>query len=526
MSPRQRLLAGVGFGIVAALFLHPTSRAFLLYGFHDQEPLQSLVENHPIAKAPTEAIRRPPPEGASLYDLSVLSYQIARRINVRGQAFVNPKDSRVASQFLARAAVAEPDNAFWPQMLAVLAHRSRSDQEAAAYWERAAVLGSWSDRRAAQIEDFALTLARADGMERGWQWILGNRVRTSDAATVILRSAAASFDPVEGDFRRLRQRAVALANAGLILQGAYSVEARLAACTLAYRAAEMGAGPRGTILDPRRFEGIRSSFVQAVSEEVGAEAGQEANRTLLRAEGWLRLIKPSAEIEAERDRIANATVLTAMLPSSLLKCALVFFLLAGVGWFLRWSLGGIPHPDPRALLVAAAVGAGAIYWATGLVSLGLWVVLLGVVLALPIEVGKPNVRPPQRWERSSLLGVGCGGFGLLAWYFVSASVPSRLLLHLYDPDSPPWLDESPNLLIVALVVLSLVVLVSRVIAGRRHQAPFAVLGYHLAWLGVWLGIAGIVVAALITPVTIKVEQGLIEVGKSWAQDEQRAFRID
>jgi hypothetical protein len=519
-------MAGVGFGITLALFLHPVSRSVLLYGFHDQEPLPSLVERHPIAKPPTEGVSRPSPDGASLYEVSVFAYQIARRINVQGRAFVNPADSQVASQFLMRAAEAEPDNAFWPQMLAVLAHRSRNIEQASAFWERAAVLGTWSDRRPQQIEDFALTLARADGAERAWHWILGNRVRTSDVATVILRSAAASFDPVEGDSRRLRQRAVALANAGLILQGAYSVDARMAACTLAYRAAEMGAGPRGAALDPKRFEGVRSSFVRSVSAEVGPEAGEDAARTLLRAEGWLRLLKPSAEIEAERHRVSEMAVLAAMLPSSTVRCALVFLLVAGLGWFVRWALGGIPHPDRFLLMLVAAGGAWALYWVTGLVSLGAWTILLGVVLALPIEVGKPDARLPQGWERSLLAGIGIASFILLAWYFVSSSVPSRLLLHLYDPESPPWLDETRNLFIVALVLLSLVVLVSRVVAGRRHQAPFAVLGTHLFWLGAWLGVAGIVAAALITPFSIKAEQRLLDVGKAWAIDEQRAFRID
>lgn len=447
------------------------------------------------------------------------------RINVQGQAFVEERDFQKALAYLQSAAMAEPDNAFWPQMVAVLAHRSGRPDLAQEMWRRAAVLGTWSDRRTEQILTLSSQLAEADGVSLAWHTVLGTRLRLSDTVSVILRSAAAAFEPTPDNPRRLRERAIAIANAGLILQGAHSVEARMAACTLAYRAAEMGAGPRSSVLEPSRFEDVRASFVRAVAKEVSEREALAASTTLMRAEGWLRLIKPMAQVEAERDRVETTAVLSATVPSALLLTGLCLAGLALLGLCVRWLLGAIPHPDSRAVLVAGGILAAAVYAGTGLLSLAVWVALLAAVVALPIEVAATDGASPRRWERVTLLAVGAIGATLLTWYFVHASVPSRMLARV-DPDAPPWTDEGRTLLTVALVALSLAIPACRIFAGRRRIAVFAVLGGYIAWTGSVLAVSLITVAAIVTPIALKIEKDTQRTVEMWATDEQRAFRID
>ncbi len=525
VSSLRRLFAGVLVGTLLALLIHPTARSMFLYLLRPHHKVALAVEGSPLAQSPSFPIRPPRAEQVSTTDLSLLAYQMARRINVQGQAFVEEEDFQQALAYLKSAALAEPDNAFWPQMVAVLAHRSGRPDLAQQMWQRAAVLGTWSDRRPAQILRFSRELSQADGAAFAWHTVLGARLRQSDPVAVILRSAAAAFEPTPENPRRLRERAVAIANAGLILQGAYSVEARMAACTLAYRAAEMGAGPRSTVLEPSRFEDVRASFVRAVAEEVGEREAQAAARTLMRAEGWLRLIKPMAQVEAERDRVSTLSVLTAAGPSALLLTGLCLAGLAVLGWGVRALLGPIPHPDYRAVLFGGAILALAVYAGTGLISLAAWTALLAVVVALPVEVAATDGATPRRWERAVLVAIGAAGAALLTWYFMHASTPSRLLA-TFDPDAPQWTDESRTLLTVALVTLSLAIPACRIFAGRRRIAVFTVLGGYVAWMGAVLAVFMLALAAFATPVALKLEKETRRTVEMWATDEQRVFRID
>lgn len=525
MSSLQRLFAGMLVGTVIALLIHPTARSTFLYLLRPHDEVARAVERSPLAQSPSFPIRPPKEKRVSTSDLSLLAYQMARRINVQGQAFVEEEDFQKAFAYLEHASRAEPDNAFWPQMVAVLAHRSGRGDLAREMWQRAALLGTWSDRRAEQILQLSEQLSKADGAPFSWHTALSVRLRLSDPAAVILRSAAAAFEPTPDNPRRLRERAIAIANAGLILQGAYSVEARMAACTLAYRAAEMGAGPRSTILEPSRFEDVRASFVRDIAEEVSEREAQAASRTLMRAEGWLRLIKPMARIEAERDRVAATSILTATVPSALLLTAICLAGLAALGWGVRWLLGPIPHPDHRAVLSVGVILALIAYWCTGLFSLAAWTVLLAVVVALPIEVAATEAVLPRWWERVTLLAVGVTGAGLLTWYFIYASMPSRLLA-TFDPDAPPWTDESHILLMVALVTLSLAIPACRIFAGWRRLSVFTVLGSYLAWMGTVLAVVMVALGALATPLALKIERETKRTVELWATDEQRAFRID
>jgi tetratricopeptide (TPR) repeat protein len=521
----QRLFTGVLVGTLLALLIHPAARETLFYLLRSHSAVAAAVERSPLSQSPSFPIRPPRTRQVSTMELSFLAYQMARRINVRGQAFVEEQDFRQALAYLQSAAVAEPDNAFWPQMVAVLAHRSGRPELAQEMWRRAAVLGTWSDRRGEQILALSEQLAEADGQAFAWHTVLATRLRLSDPVAVILRSAAASFEPTPEDPRRLRERAIAIANAGLILRGAYSVEARMAACTLAYRAAEMGAGPRSSVLEPSRFEDVRSSFVRAVAEEVSEAEAQAAARTLMSAEGWLRLIKPMAQVEAERNRVEGTAVLTAVGPSALLLSALCLAGLALLGWCVRLLLGAVPHPDPRAVLGVGAILALVVYVGTGFLSLAAWVAVLSVVVALPVEVASTDPASPRRSERVILLMIGVVGAALLTWFFIHASAPSRLLA-TFDPDTPPWTDESRTLLTVALVTLSLIIPASRIFAGRRRMAVFSVLGSYLAWTAAALAAMAVTLAAVATPVALKVERDTRRVVQMWATDEQKVFRID
>lgn len=521
----RRLFVGVLVGVLLALVVHPAARELFLYLLRSHNAVAAAVERSPLAQSPSFPIRPARAEQVSTKDLSMLAYQMSRRINVQGQAFVEEADFRQALAYLQSAAAAEPDNAFWPQMVAVLAHRSGRPELAQEMWRRAAALGTWSDRRGEQILALSKELAEADGASLSWQMVLAARLRLSDPVAVILRSAAAAFEPTPEDPRRLRERAIAIANAGLILQGAYSVEARMAACTLAYRAAEMGAGPRSSVLEPSRFEDVRSSFVRAVAEEVSEREAQAAARTLMRAEGWLRLIKPMAQVEAERNRVEETAVLAAVGPSALLLSAICLAGLALLGSLVRFVLGGVPHPDPRAIVGVGTILALAVYMGTGLVSLAAWVALLSVVVSLPVEVASTEPVSPRRMERAILLCIGIVGAALLTWFFIHASAPSRLLA-AFDPDAPPWTDEGRTLLTVALVTLSLIIPACRIFAGRRRMAVFSVLGSYLAWTGTVLAVTIVTLAAVATPVALKAERDTQRVAQMWATDEQKVFRID
>ncbi|MER3462097.1 MAG: hypothetical protein C4342_03575, partial [Armatimonadota bacterium] len=280
MSSLRRLFAGVLVGTLLALIIHPAARALFLYLLRPHDDVARAVELNPLSQSPSFPIRPPRAEQVSTGELSLLAYQMARRMNVQGQAFVEQSDFERALAYLQSATLAEPDNAFWPQMVAALAHRSGRPELAQEMWRRAAVLGSWSDRRTEQILTFSKELSHADGVSLAWHTVLAVRLRLADPVAMIIRSAAAAFEPTPDDHRRLRERVTAIKNAELILKGAYSVEARMAACTLAYRAAEMGAGPRSAILEPSRFEDVRASFVRAVAQSVGETEAQAAARTL------------------------------------------------------------------------------------------------------------------------------------------------------------------------------------------------------------------------------------------------------
>ncbi|MEW5884662.1 MAG: hypothetical protein AB1725_10620, partial [Armatimonadota bacterium] len=85
MSSLRRLFAGVLVGTLLALLIHPTARSTFLYLLRPHHEVALAVERSPLAQSPSFPIRPPRTEQVSTTDLSLLAYQMARRINVQGQ---------------------------------------------------------------------------------------------------------------------------------------------------------------------------------------------------------------------------------------------------------------------------------------------------------------------------------------------------------------------------------------------------------------------------------------------------------
>lgn len=217
MSRLARGLLGGLLGAILVLLAYPFTRNTLIGPVMALGPSPALASSGLVASRPYHDVRLNDRIGSSFGLL------LACREMGSGRKIATDETKQ-----LVRAAQkqfeAEPENAFWPQMMAVLLRRS--DPELSRhYWLRASRLSRWDDGQGARLR---LLLRQMEGeLQSSGPWVTVPLYEDRlDYHVVLLRNYAEQFanEPVKSEPDMLLNRVTSIRNAKLIRDGSRKQE--------------------------------------------------------------------------------------------------------------------------------------------------------------------------------------------------------------------------------------------------------------------------------------------------------------
>ncbi|MCH8273227.1 MAG: hypothetical protein IH851_00355 [Armatimonadetes bacterium] len=525
MSAWQRLLLGFSIGGLLTLFVHPFSRALLLHPLRGDQ-IEGRVRTHPL----TNDARQIPVPGdpAQMTDDEVYltGHLIAMKAGREPAAPIPEDHYEVAMRFLRQAEARDRDNAYWPQLIAGLAVRADRPEAAVEVWARAARLSRWESGADRISRDLWEGIEAEEGIRLAWQGLLALRNRPEDASRLIARvpEALLAFPDADDADDETAARALSILNAGLMRDGADSLRTGRRASEMALRAAGL---PLSSVIKERHaeLERERSQFEQKVAAELGDGVSGRVHSELRRSIDWLVLLGDEEEIYRRRQALAAQTALTASVPSALLFAGAMLGGLALAGLLLQAAFGDIPHPDARLLFASGLALAALLLLAAWPWMLAVWSVILGGLLAVPLERARPG---PVAWgllTRGALAMIALVGLFLLcSWVFYSAASAQVLEPGTSPGERPAAAPERWAHL--ALFALSLAVPLAAAWARMKRRPILLVVGSAFARVGSLGAIAALAACVIAAPICLYLDVSARAEVESWIMNEPQAFKTD
>jgi hypothetical protein len=507
MKSGQRLALGFGIGGAITLLIHPASRGLMTYSLRPDSATQ-VIASSAFCKEPLELF---PPAGdgaTTLSDGYLTAFRIARRLN--GLTGASERDLRVAASFTDYMGAREPDNAYWSQIGATLAHKGGDAEGAKQRWTFATHKSRWESGEAQQVTKLWGELASADGLRLAWQGLIAISFRTNDPAKFIAREAKRMTH------QDLRHRFETLVNCGIMLRNTTTFALGNHARSLAEFAIYNGPKPR----DLRVAASLQAAFTDQLGATLGVQASKRAQSELREIESWEALAYSSQAIaEATRQRLAIESVMTSMLPSSCLLVALAFTAL----WLLGRGLSAASRHGAQpgrlvALLSGLALGIF-IYWQASSLLAGVWCLLLGAFAGTRVSFARIEDGPLPKFAACFGWATGLASMLLASAWMLARSAPSHHLIHnewFINPLSFGW---------ASALVLSLVIPFAALF-GRANRRP--ILHFSGQILSSAAGFAAgvsLLLAIVSTPICILRESQNRVFVERWITNEPDTFRI-
>lgn len=563
MSARGKLLLGCGLGGFLVFIVHPISRSLLLYPFLGNNPAIT-VQKEPICTSPA-----PIPEPKKLSEMSEIEIYrnavlIARNCLTAKTATISDRDCTIALRFLLEADKADPDNAVWLQMAAAVSSRAGRYEDVRSFLYRAAQKTSWRDGSENIIQALWRDLSRDAKIRLSWQGLLALSYRPEDISklfatltsltksrafllsilqegnvNLLRRPKAQPFvqpppnlseltesERMSAEFERDRDfalRIYLLFNAGLIRDFARSIESGKIAIDVASDVSGVRVAPPGE-LRPSVVETLRTQFIAHAHRVLGDEIGIRTRREFRSNTAWFAILRSPNEIATEQRRIFLLSLFAPIIPSSVFLAGITMTLLGLLGYASARVWGIFPHPDKRAILVIASVGA-VVVWAWSLSwMLGFWCLFLGGIIAYPMRTSKPEFTPIRGQKRLMLQLIGTLSFILLLIGYAALN-PSQLLIQKQSPFLSRMLTDSSMWGQLAFVILSLVIPLATAWGHLQRKPVLSSIGEAFANIGYTFSIIALLIILIVTPLAIYIDSQLQPIVESWILNEPQAFRI-
>jgi hypothetical protein len=208
---------GAALGGLLTLAIHPVSRPYLTEALDHKKPLKPSYLQAIEAKVP------PPTDVVSA----------GAWMQVAAEKLVNhvPLSAKELQTLLAidhEADGCEPDNAFWPQMEAVLLNEMHQPKEAELAWIRASNRTVWNDQQTPRLLETQQKISHDFGWNEGWTYGFVYFGRSDAAAAVIQKYASKLAGQTDLDNRAgLELRYATLENGSLLRDGSRSIKVGL-----------------------------------------------------------------------------------------------------------------------------------------------------------------------------------------------------------------------------------------------------------------------------------------------------------
>jgi hypothetical protein len=509
MTFSQKLFVGFILGGVLTLLLHPVSRQIMLYSFR-KSGIERAVRANPLATEPLELFPPTDANQMSREELFLTAYRIARRLN--NPAIVPAKaDLAVSIRFAQAASAKEPDNAYWPQYGAAVARIARDDGASATFWQDATNKIGWDAGERQLLANAWNDFAAAERGKLAWQGILALSYAGHDPVKLITDQ----FMNLKGQSVLDRYRT--LVNAREILDGTRSFDAGNRAANMA-NLAVFGTRTPLDSMERRQMQEVRSAFPGKVGALTNSEASRVARQSLQAVESWNAYTQESeAYAGSARARLRVETLLTAALPSALLFASLVMGVVACLGTILVTTLQGVINPDRRLIYIVCIIGAALVVWQTSLYMLGGWVLALGVVLSVPVEVAKDTGAEWNPLDKLAIRLAAILALGFFVAWLVFRSSPARMFFQ--------GGIEPKAYFLIACIVVSFIIPVAALSARIKERPLLATIGESVRRVGLTGALLGLGLVVISAPLAIYRDAQNSAFVERWIQNETVAFRV-
>jgi len=506
MTRSTRAWLGAIFGAFFVILIYPQARAYWFAGL----PFPS----RPVTLLPLIGDRPKPPTDEVESAAWLLSG--AARLSENQKLTGSERESLVG--IAQRESLREPTNAFWNQMLAILA----SPTEARDYWMRAANSTTYNDYQSDAVARGRVEYLRRSGASMGWHAAALFAERRSEGAVLTQRLAS----QLAGASPKLALRLSILENGRLLRDGGRS----LAAARIGVALVEGASYPPSLRRtgDARRLLLARTEMVQQLRKSFPSRV--QATEDVFRAnDAWLAMTG-SDEPGGVYRSLGWGSLATAVLPGALTITACL-----GAGLWLLISLHHRFQPlagrrrGLTAFLLAAALAWGA--WATT----HLWLPACAAALCALFLLYEPRqlrARVPDSLGPlfEILVAVLATSFvALITAYVAGLSGPALILLP--ELDAPGWsYGGAASIAGLAVLTLGSVCLIAPLFAVAQRISTSEVFDRALRQFGANVTLIAATCAMVGLPVAMIVDQRLRQELTQIAENEplyhyNRWFRV-
>lgn len=492
MTAIGRALMGAAVGGFIVLVLHPATRPIIL-----SLPLQNASELPTLDRQLRESLGGAEENSTIGASVESCNYATAR---LKGRRSSPAYLERLRS-LLGGARQAEPDNAFWTQMLAVIELESGRAQRATELWIRASSASSWNDHQSARLTRLANQFDSKIGTSLAWHLGIAYFARVPANAQVIANSARTLISGRGLDESKdVQLRLATLRNGILMREGGRSIAVGRIALKLCDLAAFSN---QERTLDARKQYEARYAFKTRVAEFAGQEAGQECEKAFINNEGWYALTS-TEEAEESPVELTGYAGLTAALPGVLLALALA----GAVVWILVSLAKGLPRMAGRSLttyaLLALVLGLAAA-WLSGMLVIGILVAATTMLQAVPTEGTERRALKTL----GTLFELAVFAFGLvigtlLVFLLYGETAPGSATLTLLGVPED-YVGVTRHMVSVILLIVGLFLIVPPIWGAAHRVSTHQVLALMLRQLSLGIATWCFVGAVALTPISYKLD---------------------
>jgi hypothetical protein len=485
-----RALFGMLLGSSLTLLVHPVSREYLL-GVLQLAPPRSVAE---FANLRPSSL--PPPKTAmdAAYWLQIASEKETQA------GPLSPKELNALMSVARAGQKLEFDNAFWPQMLAVLLDEDHQSQEAQSEWERASRCQTWNDLQTPRLLQDRRRLADLGHFNQAWTYGYVYFAR-SDAPALFIESYAKKLvaHSTIDDLSGLKLRYATICNGSLLRDGSRSIHVGRCGADIV----ELATYPPSLseVKGVKRLWIAQTTTVARLRQFDLTDEARFADQCFKNNEAWKVHTKAQDAEDNIREMCLIAIVLSA-LPGSLMLCAIIGTACAIVFHFAKTRLAGVEKFSPKIVFpLGLAVGLS-VFAVTRL-----WVVSACVGGSLAFLVVNPRSARKLRLDRLGPLFALClGAIWLVACVamsvcFIANSTAASALLPLLGP-SGDYFTDSRLFAAVALAMLSLLLLMAPAWAMVRRQTTPSVLGTSVYGFSTLMSLGSLALCAFAGPLSV------------------------
>jgi len=488
MTPAGRACLGALLGAILTLVAHPISRPFMLSAISGT-PQRKLVQcvDHNLGQPPAPHNL----DGASLWLQFAAERIVARR-------FLRPKEMSTTLEITDRAAQLEPENAYWPQMKAVLLASAGQSAPAYAAWKRASRCSVWIDYQTKRLTDARERLAQLTGAHQAWQYAYVLHERSEVPALLVERYsrsllAQSGFDKRED----IETRYVTLINNDLLRTGSRST----AVGDHGAKVVELVAYPKDLIgtISPKRLWVGQNNLLKQMSNVGMVEEMSNARQAFANNEAW-RAFTPDDPNEMPNE-LSLASVLSATVIGACAVAAFAGAVIWGAGWLISARLGNrLRYSIPIVAGFATVLGT-----LCAILTHDLWAVMVGVLASAFLLVGPSQPRTAQPEDLGPLFsflliviatmsGLAIGAYGIFQTPPAGALLPQLGI--------PSDYYSTPLSLGLACIFITLALIAVPIWSLVQKLATPHVLGLAIRKVGIYLAYGSLATGILLGPVAV------------------------